>query len=325
MSTPSSGSTARVRGTRRLALVASLVTGLSAQAAGTSFAGVHVSLHGARDFDGYVPSSYRPGVPMPLLVALHGCTEASGHLGWASGLTDLAEQRGFIVVYPDQALAANPGQCWNWMLPGDQSRGFGEPAIIAGITGWVRSHYTVDPRRIYVTGISAGANMSVIMAATYPDIYAAAGVVAGCEYKCDVTQLISADTQGQRAYQAMGSRRRPVPIINFQGTEDLVVQPSMSDRLIGQWAQTNDLAMDGGLDDGDIDAVADHVIVGTVPGGRTYTHELFVTTGGVVLMERYLVHGAGHSWPGGQGVFGDEGGPDASALQWDFFLAHPKP
>jgi poly(hydroxyalkanoate) depolymerase family esterase len=337
MSATSPGTTAPSRRRRRLValalgaglgagLIAALLPAGAAHAAGgTHFAGVYVSLNGARDYDGYVPSSYRSGTPMPLLVALHGCTETSGHLGPASGLTALAEQRGFIVVYPDQALAVNPAQCWNWFLSKNQRRGSGEAAIIAGITNLVRSRYTVDSRRVFVTGISAGANMSVIMAVTYPDIYAAAGVVAGCEYRCDITGLTPVDTQGERAYAEMGTRRRPVPIVNFQGTNDLVVSPSLSDRLVGQWAQTDDLALDNGIDDNDVDAVPDQVAVGQVPGGRTYTHQIFRANTSAVMVERYLVHGAGHSWPGGVGIFGDEGGPDASAIQWDFFLAHPMP
>jgi poly(3-hydroxybutyrate) depolymerase len=99
----------------------------------------------------------------------------------------------------------------------------------------------------------------------------------------------------------------------------------MSDRLVGQWAQTDDLALDGGLDDGDVDAVADQVSSGQVPGGRGFTRQVFTSRSGAVMIERYLVHGAGHAWPGGLGIFGDAAGPDASSLQWEFFLAHPKP
>src|SRR5262249_20425472 len=143
-------------------------------AGGGTFAGGYVSLWGTRTFHGYVPSSYRPGTPVPLLVALHGCAEYFGDLERLSGLSDLAEARGFIVVSPEQSVLANPSKCWNWFLESNQHRGIGEPSIIAGITNWVRSRYTVDSRRIFVTGPSAGGVMANIMAVTYPDLFAAA-------------------------------------------------------------------------------------------------------------------------------------------------------
>jgi poly(hydroxyalkanoate) depolymerase family esterase len=133
---------------------------------GTTFAGVYANLSGARSFHGYVPSSYRPGTPVPLLVALHGCAEYFGDLEALSGFTTLAEARGFIVVYPEQSVLANPGKCWNWFLETNQHRGLGEPSIIAGITNWVRSRYTVDSRRIFVSGPSAGGVTANIMAVT---------------------------------------------------------------------------------------------------------------------------------------------------------------
>lgn len=293
----------------------------SAQAAGgATLEGIYASLWGVRHYRGYVPSSYRAGTPVPLVVALHGCTQTGSALARLTRFTEVAEQRGFIVVYPEQSLLANPTLCWNWFLPQNQVRGTGEPSIIAGITDLVRSRYTVDPRRIFVTGISAGAVMSVIMAVTYPDVYASAGVAAGCEYRCDVTRSRSPDTAGRLAYEQMGPRARPVPVIVFQGTADPVVPPVTAERVAGQWAQTDDLALDG-VDDDDIDAVPDEVVPGAVPGGRTYTRYRYGT-----LIERYMIDGAGHSYPGGCSceLFADPSGPDATALQWAFFAAHPK-
>ncbi|HEU4422831.1 MAG TPA: PHB depolymerase family esterase [Pilimelia sp.] len=291
---------------------------------GTTFAGVHVTVWGTRAFHGYVPSTYRPGRPVPLLVALHGCAEYLGHLEELSGLTALAEQRGFIVVYPEQNVLANPAKCWNWFLETNQHRGVGEPSIIAGITDRVRSGYAVDPRRIFVTGPSAGGVMANIMAVTYPDVFAAAAILAGCEYSCDVTRLTAPQAQGDKAYDEMGNRARPVPVIIFQGTADLVVPPVTAERLLHQWVRANDLAADG-VADGDIDAVADLTVPGQVPGGRSYTRSVYRTADGRDLIETVIIDGAGHAWPGGQGPLGDPAGPDASAMQWDFFTAHPRP
>lgn len=302
------------------------VAAVPAQAAGTLFYGTYTNLAGTRDYHGYVPSSYRAGTPMPLLVALHGCTENDVGFDVLTGLSALAEQRGFIVVFPDQSVLANPAQCWNWMLSTNQHRGMGEPSIIAGITNQVRSRYTVDSRRTYVTGVSAGGVMSVIMGVTYPDLFAAVGTVAGCEYECDTLQLTSPDQSGLDAWREMGSRARIVPVIIFQGSADLVVAPSTADRIARQWAQIDDLALDG-LDDNDVSGTPDQLVYGQVPGGRTFTRALHHGPGGTVLVDRYLIDGAGHAYPGGCAcsIYGDPYGPDASGLTWNFFLAHPRP
>ncbi|GIH05583.1 hypothetical protein Rhe02_36500 [Rhizocola hellebori] len=287
-----------------------------AHAAGNYFSGVYASIYGARDYHGYVPSSYRPGTPMPLLVALHGCTENDVGFDVLSRWSAVAEQRGFIVVFPDQSNLANPAGCWNWYLETNQHRGWGEPAIIAGITGRIRSQYTVDSRRIFTTGVSAGGVMANIMAVAYPDLFAAVSIMAGCEYDCDPLQLQPAAESGRKALQEMGSRARPVPAIVFQGTADIVVQPSTAYRIAGQWAY-----VDG------IDTVPDSVISGRVPGGRTYTRLVHRSAGGQTLIDQYMIDGAGHQYPGGCpcSLYGDPAGPDASNLSWDFFLAHAKP
>lgn len=328
--TPTRRVTTRLRrlATTALAVVLALTAApvASAKAAsGSYFYGTYTSLAGTRDYHGYVPSSYRAGTPMPLLVALHGCTENDVGFDVLTGLSALAEQRGFLVVFPDQSTLANPGQCWNWPLSTNQHRGWGEPSIIAGITTLMRSRYTVDAKRIYATGVSAGGVMSVIMGVTYPDLYAAVATVAGCEYECDVLQLRSPDQAGLDAWREMGSRARPVPVLIFQGTADLVVPPSTAGRIAGQWAQTDDLAIDG-ADDGDVTATPSLVERGQVPGGRTYSHLVHRSTDGAVLIEQYLIDGAGHAYPGGCpcSLYGDPSGPDASNLSWDFFLAHPR-
>lgn len=297
-------------------LLAPLAVPAPAHAAGGFFYGVYASIHGTRDYHGYVPSSYRAGTPMPLLVALHGCTENDVGFDLLSGWSAEAERRGFIVVFPDQSSLVNPATCWNWYLETNQHRGFGEPAIIAGITARMRSQYTVDPKRIYTTGVSAGGVMTNIMAVTYPDVFAATSVMAGCEYDCDVLQLQTAQESGRKALREMGSRARPVPAIVFQGTADLVVPPSTAYRVAEQWTVV-----------AGTDAVADTVVRGQVPGGRTYTHLTYRTATGQPLIEQYMIDGAGHAYPGGCScsLYGDPAGPDATTLTWNFFLAHPKP
>src|SRR5512147_2391427 len=122
MSTPSPA--ARPQHRLVTTLCAALIVALAVLAAppaahasgGYYFYGTYVSIYGTRDYHGYVPSSYRAGTPIPLLVALHGCTENDVGFDLLSGWSAEAERRGFIVVFPDQSNLANPAGCWNWML-----------------------------------------------------------------------------------------------------------------------------------------------------------------------------------------------------------------
>src|SRR6266516_443317 len=202
---------------------------------------------GSRPYFVYTPEDYRPGTPVPLLVMLHGCTQTAADFAAGTQMNELADAHKFIVVYPQQTPLNNPTACWNWSIPANQSRGRGEPAILAGIVKTVErntSQWTIDRSRGFVAGASAGAVMSVILGATYPDLFAAIGVAAGIEYPAGATSTFGLDPlkAGKMAYQAMGSYARVVPTVVFQGTADPVVAPINGDLVVQQWMQTNHLA-----------------------------------------------------------------------------------
>lgn len=320
---------AALSGAALLAPLSALSTPAHATSPGTYISGSYTNAYGTRTWTGYVPSTYRPGTALPLVVGLHGCTEQGTNLMNLTRLDQSAEANHFIVVFPNQTAVANGSLCWNWFLTANQSRGAGEPSIIAGITNQIKSSYTVDAHRTFVLGVSAGAAMSVIMGATYPDIYAAVGSGAGCEYggyPCGINGGPDPVTQGQKAYQAMGSLHRVVPVIAFQGSADTTVYPINGTQLVQQWISTDDYA-DDGTHNGSIPTGANSTTNGTSPGGQTYTVSHYVDHGGANLIDYWYVNGMGHAWGGGCSceAYADPNGPDETAAMWAFFSAHPKP
>jgi poly(hydroxyalkanoate) depolymerase family esterase len=291
---------------------------------------------GGRPYFVYTPANYRPGKAVPLLVMLHGCAQTPADFAASTQMNRLADQKQFIVVYPQQSCTYDVGECWHWYDPANQSRGSGESAIIAGITQTVAQNtaqWKIDTHRVYVSGISAGAAMAVILGATYPDIFAAIGVHSGAEYKAatSAVQIVSVMSlggpepaqQGQKAFNAMGSANRVVPTIVFQGMSDNLARPINGDQVIQQWMETDYLASNNTYHASFNNPSS--ITRGQVPGGHFYTVDRWNDDNGIEVQEYWKVYGMEHAWSGGNpsGTFTDPLGPDASRAMYNFFMRHP--
>jgi poly(hydroxyalkanoate) depolymerase family esterase len=287
------------------------------------FSGNFTSAAGTRSYQGFVPSSYQAGTPVPLVVVLHGCTQSADNIRSLTQFDKLAETENFIVVYPEQPQSANYLHCWNWFLPTDMQRGSGEPSIIAGITQLVQQRYSIDPKRTFVTGFSAGGAMTAIMGATYPDVFAAVGIGSGLQYGGPYIDPVKA---GEQAYRAMGVRARQVPALIFHGGKDTTVPVVDSQQLMQQWRTTADWADDGSVN-GSIPTAPTATRQEQVANGGSYTVSDYVDAHGQELAQYWLVPDMNHAWSGGCrcAQYADPSGPDETRAMYDFFVRHPMP
>lgn len=277
---------------------------------------------GERQYWLYVPSSYDATRPVALVVMLHGCTQDGADIARGTRLNEWAERDGFIAAYPQQSQSASMNKCWNWFNPQHQGRGAGEPGIIAGITAEVAARYNVDGTRTFIAGVSAGAAMAGLVAAAYPDVYRAAALHSGPEFRAasnvgealQVMKSGGADPvqQAGLAYRVMGAHARTIPVIVFHGARDAVVLPINGAQAARQWQYTNDYADDGMLNGS--------LILDTARG-EGFTRTIVRSKDHRVVVEYWLVDELGHAWSGGstEGTYTDPSGPDATREMLRFF------
>ena len=283
--------------------------GKVAQPAPTFTSASHSDAAGERDYMLFVPS-HREGERLPLVVMLHGCSQDPADFALGTGMNEIAQRLGVVVLYPAQTAQANAFRCWNWFKHNHQQRDRGEPAILAGMTAAVMRTHAVDPRRVYVAGLSAGGAMAAILGNAYPELFAAVGVHSGLAAGAASDMLSALAVMKGQTAAAMPESPQP-PTIVFHGDQDSTVHPINGEHAAA--AAARDATSDPQRDQGD---QGEH--------GWPYTRQRYRDRAGRVVVDHWLIHGAGHAWSGGnaKGSFADARGPNASAEMLRFFAMH---
>ncbi|GLY38518.1 beta-xylanase [Amycolatopsis sp. NBRC 101858] len=243
----------------------------------------------------YVPDhvAARPA----LLVALHYCTGSASAVfnGYARDYVTAADQYGYVIVFPE---ATRSGQCFDVSSPQALTRGGGsDPVGILSMVGYAKQHYNVDPGRVFVTGFSSGAMMTNVLAAEYPDVFAAGsafmGVPAGCfattdgsswNSQCSGGQLVKTAQQwGDQARQMSGGQAGPYPRMQlWHGTADDTLRYPNFGEEIKQWTNLRGVSQTPSSSD-------------APQSGWTRTR--YGATGTQAPVEGISVQGAGHALP----------------------------
>ena len=290
--------------------------------------GTYQNSSGSRAYYLYVPRN-RPFAQMPLVVALHGCTQDAPSFATQTGLGSIGEEHGFAVIFPQQDSSDNIQNCWNWFDASNQVRGSGELSIVVGMITQVSSQIAIDHTRVFVTGLSAGAAMTANLLACYSDIFAGGLINSGLEYAA-ATSTIDAYTamssgsnnspasSGIAAARCTGAGAKLQNVIVLNGDQDSVVNPVNANQIVTQLTRMNDV-----LDDGSVNNSQNTNLISssslTAPGGDAYTMDYYGGVGGPHIVH-VTVKGMGHAWSGAHvaAAYADPKGPDAGEMLWSF-------
>ncbi|NUP49975.1 MAG: PHB depolymerase family esterase [Catenulispora sp.] len=245
----------------------------------------------------YVPDSH-PANPA-ILVALHGCGGSGPGFYSGSEFASLANQYGFIVIYPSAEQQAGFGKCWDTWSDAAKVRGGGsDPVSLVSMVTYVEQTYHGDASRVYVTGSSSGGMMTDEMLALYPDVFKAGAAYMGVPFDCfanaaDYPPGTSKCTSGTmvRTPQEWGDEVRAAypgytgprpPIQLWHGTADTLVPYQLLQEDIKQWTNVFGLSQTPTSTD-------------TPQSG--WSRSRFADSSGKVDVEAYSIQGAGHVLP----------------------------
>lgn len=273
--------------------------------------GMALAPGGARRYRLYRPPGLPSGERVPLVVMLHGCDQDSAGFAASTRMNALARREGFLVLYPEQDRLAHPQRCWNW-YDTRNGRAQAEAAILLAAIDQVALLYPVDPTRIALAGLSAGAGMAALLATREPERFRAvvmhSGVAPGV---AESTATALAAMRGRRLAAPNETPTDPAaapwpPLLVIQGGSDAVVAPANGAAVAQRWAEQLGATRSAprGLQRGQRHAMA---VTDFKQRGRAV----------VSLVE---VPRLGHAWSGGTASqpYSDARGPDASRMAWAF-------
>jgi polyhydroxybutyrate depolymerase len=258
-----------------------------------------------RKFLLHVPETYDPKKPSPLVISLHGFGEWPAHQAHLTHWNDLADEFGFIVVYPSGTRFPKRWQAFH--TPGNENKPNKDIDFISDLIRYLKSKYNIDPNRIYANGFSNGGGLTLILSCQLSDQIAAVGMVSGAYFY---------------SWDACHPSRN-VPMIIFHGTEDPIVPYK------GGLSKVHDIKFSN------IPSFVDEVARFK---GCDEKAEKFQVSENVTCYEYsccdadvifYSIKGGGHAWPGGErmpkkivGFINQE--IDTTRLMWKFFQEHPR-
>ena len=276
------------------------------------------------DYYIYTPSitETRPSTSgMPLVVMLHGCTQNATAFAEGTKMNQLAEREGFVVLYPQQSISYNLGKCWRW-YDLDESQGMAEAHSIMKIIQSAIMMHDLDPSKIFVAGMPAGAGLASILAASYPEEVRAVALHSGPmlakanSMKSGINLLKhgfnGSDEELMSCLERFTLKKsHTVPAILFQGMNDDVVHSDNATALIKQFLYLNNLTLDS-------KASTSKHLTGT---DQEYTLIEYKDNNKSTVVEVVKVKNLPHAWSGGdrKHPFNSDKGPQASQIIWDFF------
>ena len=277
--------------------------------------GSFVSSGEKREYVLYVPSSYDRSRPTPLVISMHGAGLWGAAQRDISRWNELADRKGFIVVYPS-GFGGNGVRIWR-AEPGDDLKK--DVRFISDLIDTLSVGYNIDSTRIYANGLSNGGGMSFALSCTLSNRIAAVGLVAAAQ-TLPWRWCLEREAGGERR-----EAERPVPVISFHGTADPVVPYNGGASWISprpfpnvpnwsaNWARRNRCG-------------SNPVETKTAPDVTRREYKGCADDASVVL---YTIRGGGHTWPGGMQlpewfVGRTPRTIDATSLMWAFFVEHPR-
>jgi poly(hydroxyalkanoate) depolymerase family esterase len=267
----------------------------------------------------YVPPTAGKGNgTTPLIVMLHGCNQTIDEFATGTRMNLVADRNGFAVVYPEQSKHAHAHRCWHWYDDRDTA-GLGEARAVLSLVDSLIEHHGIDPERVYLAGLSAGAGLASLLALYYPERFAGIALHSGPALGEAHSGMTAMDVMRRgvrgdpisRVDAIVDVARYPgMPAIIVHGDADRVVAPKNAEQLGLAFLRLNGFLDPAGS---------------WVAGTQRETHEGLAQLNDYLLGNRRVVRVCrverlGHAWAGGDEAvpFHSETGPDASALIWAF-------